>query len=77
MIPKTVKIKQYNITQMDKNGHVLLEDDADITGVAEHKLTAELAQVWKDKFGEAGMKFMPSPANFERKNPTGGSRHCV
>ena len=40
-------VQQINITQLDENGHHLVANDADITGIAEHKLTKSQVGPWK------------------------------
>ena len=37
-IPSKLKLQQTNFTQLDKNGYAIIEGDADVVGVAEHKL---------------------------------------
>ena len=69
---KVVKLMQINITQMDKNGKLLLTQDADVLCIAEHKLSKQQIAEWCEKFEDAIWVFAPSPANEKGKTPQAG-----
>ena len=72
MTKKTLRIQQVNITQLDKNGQHLVASNADIIGIAEHKLAKNQVSTWKNNFKEAGNKLVCGPSDFTRKVPQAG-----
>ena len=57
---------------MDKNGHLLLTQDAGVLSIAEHKLSKHQIAEWCKKFEDANWVFAPSPANEKGKTPQAG-----
>ena len=69
---KCLKIQQINITNMDKNGHALVDSEADVIGVAEHKLRGENRKKWRNTITEAKRKLVIGPCEEEGKLPKAG-----
>ena len=44
---KSIIVQQVNVTQMDKNGHHVVSNDGDATGICEHKLTKNKLEIGK------------------------------
>ena len=64
-----MKIQQVNITNMDKNGHALVASQADVIGVAEHKLRGENRKKWRNTITEAKRKLVVGPCEEEGTLP--------
>ena len=69
---RRLRIQQANITNMDKNCHALIRSDADVIGIAEHKLRGESLKKWKETLREAKRKSVLGSCEEEGKVPKGG-----
>ena len=69
---KTLTVQQVNITQLDKNGHFIVKNAADITGIAEHKLKKCQVCSWKQIFKDARKTLACGPSDYSRKVPQAG-----
>ena len=67
-----VKLQQYNITYLDKNGYATMEATGDVIGVCEHKLTKGQAKKWQKGFLENGRKLIHGPCDGSKKAPCAG-----
>ena len=65
-VKQEVVIRQFNITQLDKNGNHLLLKECDIMGIAEHKLNVAKMNEWKGRFKEGHWKMTGSTADVTR-----------
>ena len=65
-------MQQINITQLDKNGHHVVAGNADIVGIAEHKLTRKQIGPWKKVFADAKKMMVCSPSDYAKKVPQAG-----
>ena len=69
---KNIVVQQVNITQLDKNGHHIVANEADIVGLAEIKLAAKKIGPWKKIFLDAKKKLVCGPSNNNKKVPQAG-----
>ena len=67
-----IVVRQFNITNLDKNGNTLLTQEADILGVAGHKLSESKMAEWKQKFRDGYWKLTGSRADGKGKTPQAG-----
>ena len=63
---------QFNVTSLYKNGNHILMQDADIMGIAEHKLSEGQMAEWKAKFRDGYWKMIGSRADERGKTPKAG-----
>ena len=65
-------VRQFNVTNLNKNGNHILMQEADIVGVAEHKLSEGQMAEWKAKFRDGYWKLTGSKADERGKTPQAG-----